>query len=275
MQNYQDAKIGKIFKFCAGKHDFYTDKNMQMIKDYEKIAMAEMALWQDKVQRHPSLFSRMSAKVQARINRIIPQKVHKAITVTIKQMVRAVLTGAKIVTQQPKEDLTLEQREILVKERIEFYKKAAAAEGGITGAGGLLAGLADFPLLLAIKLKLLFEIASLYGYSVNNFKERLYILHIFQLAFSSQRRKAEVYSQMVDWEKKSADLPDDIHQFDWQTFQQEYRDYLDLAKMAQLIPVIGAPVGFIVNYRLINLLGITAMNAYRLRMRKQLLNNAF
>jgi len=245
-----------------------------MINEYETLAMAEMARWQEKVQRRPSIFSRVSARVQARINRIIPEKVHKAITVTIKQMVRAVLSGAKITTQQPKEDLTLEQREILVREKIEFYKKTAAAEGGLTGAGGLLAGLADFPLLLAIKLKLLFEIASIYGYSVKDFKERLYILHIFQLAFSSQRRKAEVYSQMVDWEIKSAELPDDIHQFDWQTFQQEYRDYLDLAKMAQLIPVIGAPVGFIVNYRLINLLGITAMNAYRLRLRKKLLANS-
>jgi hypothetical protein len=36
--------------------------------------------------------------------------------------------------------------------------------------------------------------------------------------------------------------------------------------MAQLLPVIGAPVGVIVNYRLIKKLGITAMNAYRMRL---------
>ena len=40
-------------------------------------------------------------------------------------------------------------------------------------------------------------------------------------------------------------------EFDWRNFQQEYRDYIDLAKMAQLIPVIGAPVGIVVNNRLI------------------------
>lgn len=61
-------------------------------------------------------------------------------------------------------------------------------------------------------------------------------------------------------------LPHDLEQFDWRNFQQEYRDYIDLAKMAQLIPIIGAPVGIIVNYRLIKKLGITAMNAYRLRL---------
>jgi hypothetical protein len=36
--------------------------------------------------------------------------------------------------------------------------------------------------------------------------------------------------------------------------------------MAQLVPVIGAPVGAIVNYGLIKKLGITAMNAYRMRL---------
>jgi hypothetical protein len=74
---------------------------------------------------------------------------------------------------------------------------------------------------------------------------------------------------MEDWDKKSNELPEDINQFDWRTFQQEYRDYIDLAKMAQLVPVIGAPVGLVVNYSLVKKLGITAMNAYRMRLPKQ------
>ncbi|HEY8659909.1 MAG TPA: EcsC family protein [Hanamia sp.] len=44
------------------------------------------------------------------------------------------------------------------------------------------------------------------------------------------------------------------------------KPYLDIAKMAQLIPVIGAPVGFVVNDGLVKKLGITAMNAYRMRI---------
>jgi len=51
----------------------------------------------------------------------------------------------------------------------------------------------------------------------------------------------------------------------WGRFQQGYRDYLDLAKLAQLLPVVGAPIGAIVNWRLVDRLGETAMNAYRLR----------
>ena len=67
---------------------------------------------------------------------------------------------------------------------------------------------------------------------------------------------------------ESKSLPDDMNEFDWRNFQQEYRDYIDLAKMAQLLPIIGAPVGYLVNNSLLKKLGVTAMNAYRMRILK-------
>ncbi len=218
------------------------------------------------MQKHPSRIDRASKFFQDKINNIIPDKVHDAITVTIKQMTRMVLFGAEFTTSEPVVHLnSLEQTENAVKSRISFYKKAGAAEGGIIGAGGFLLSLAEFPILIGIKMKLLFEIAALYGRKTDDYRERLFILYIFQLAFSSQKNKQTVYVQMTDWSSKSQDLPNEIHQFDWKNFQQEYRDYIDLAKMAQLIPGIGAAVGVVVNYRLINQLGTTAMNAYRMR----------
>lgn len=228
----------------------------------------ELARWQKEMLRDPSFLNKLSKKVQTRVNNWIPEKVHKAVTVAIKQMIRAVLFGATYTTVQPPADGALEVREIAVLQRIEFYKKTAAVEGGITGAGGFLLGLADFPILLGIKLKLLFDIASIYGFNVKDYKERVYLLHIFELAFSSDIHRKKVYLKMVDWDQKSKALPDDINQFDWRNFQQEYRDYIDLAKMAQLLPIIGAPVGAIVNYRMIKKLGVTAMNAYRMRIIK-------
>lgn len=138
-------------------------------------------------------------------------------------------------------------------------------EGAATGAGGILLGLADFPLLIAIKIKLLFEIASIYGHSAGDYKERVFLLHIFELAFSSAKHRRNVFLSMQNWKAASANLPDDIQQFDWRSFQQEYRDYIDLAKMAQLVPVIGAPVGAVVNYRLIKKLGRTAIQSYHMR----------
>jgi len=141
-------------------------------------------------------------------------------------------------------------------------------EGAGTGAGGFLMGLADFSLLLGIKIKLLYEIASIYGFNIRDFRERLYILNIFQLAFSSQERINEVFEKMENWEEYSKLLPVSMNQFDWRTFQQEYRDYIDLAKLAQMLPGIGAVVGFYTNGKLIDKLGETAMNGYRMRILK-------
>ena len=228
--------------------------------------MQEVQVWQRRMLRKPGLFNRLSKSMQDKINSWIPEKVHQAITATIKQMIRGVLFGAKITTRSNKTPLSMEESDRIVEEKIKLYRNTAAAEGAITGAGGLLLGLADFPLLIAIKIKLLFEIASVYGFSMNDYKERVYILHIFQLAFSSAKHRKNVFMTMKDWDEKSKSLPNDINQFEWRSFQQEYRDYIDLAKLAQLIPVIGAPVGAVVNYRLIRKLGFTAKMAYHMRL---------
>jgi hypothetical protein len=234
---------------------------------YTQQAVSELKTWQKQMQSRPSLMNKLSKKMQTKFNSLIPEKVHNAITVAIKQMIRGVLFGARHTTASPlKNKISLAAREELVLRKINAYRKTAAVEGGITGAGGLLMGLADFPILVGIKIKLLFDIASLYGFDVDDYKERLYILHVFQLAFSSHEHRQNVYLQMTDWKEKSNALPKDINEFEWKNFQQEYRDYIDLAKMAQLIPLIGAPVGIIVNNRLIKKLGETAMNAYRMRL---------
>jgi len=244
----------------------YLYKNVVL---YEEKMTGELRKWQKRMLRKPSYLNRLSKKLQDKINSYIPEKAHKAITSAIKQMVRGVLFGAKLVTSKPQPFQSVEQNDLAAEEKIKWYQKTAAIEGGLTGAGGILLGLADFPLLISIKLKLLFDIASVYGYQVSVFKERLFILHIFQLAFSSDLNRKEVYQAMTNWEEKSQLLPDDINEFDWRRFQQEYRDYIDIAKMAQLIPVIGAPVGAVVNYRLIRKLGNTAKNAYRQRWLEQ------
>ncbi|ANE52777.1 EcsC family protein [Flavisolibacter tropicus] len=232
---------------------------------YDQVALKEMKQWQRNMTRRPSIMNRLSKGMQTKLNSYIPEKVHNVITTTIKQMIRGVLFGAQHITRQPTQYSSLLEADETAQRAINGYKHAAAAEGGITGAGGILLGLADFPIFLSIKLKMLFDLASIYGYSVKDYKERVFLLHIFQLTFSSQQHRRTVYAQMVNWQEQKLKLPEDIHEFDWRNFQQEYRDYIDLAKMAQLIPGIGAVVGFVVNYRLTQKLGYMAMNAYRQR----------
>ena len=236
---------------------------------YNEQVVRELKLWQRKMVKRPSIFGQLTKGLQAKVNEVIPNKLHEAFTFAISNMAKAVLLGSEYTTQKldPNQGtLDLEEQDKLFKERLQFYKKAAAATGAGTGAGGILLGLADFPILLGLKIKFLFNVAHIYGFDVKDFRERVYILTLFQLAFSSQEKRLQVFNQIVNWEEHLEELPTSIEMFDWRTFQQEYRDYIDLAKMLQLVPGIGAFVGAIANYKLMDKLGETATNGYRLRL---------
>lgn len=237
--------------------------------NYEEKITIELEFWKRKMRLKPSFFNKITNNVQKKINSYIPEKIHTAITVTIKNMIKGVLYGSTYTTSKmPVLEMSLVHREALVKQKIDNYCKTGAAEGGITGAGGFLMSMADFPILIGIKMKLLFEIAALYGFDVKDYRERLYLLYIFQLAFSSQQGRTKVFMHLENWEDKLHILPENVDNIDWKTLQQEYRDYIDLAKLAQLLPVVGAAVGAIANYQLIKQLGETAMQAYKMRLLK-------
>lgn len=258
---YKSSEVlGAFFILAQGKLT-------KLMHTYEEQAREELQHWEEDLLKKSSIFGHMATRIQNKINSYIPLKVHQTITATIKQMVKTVLFGATYTTSAiPDQQMSLLHREALVKAKIDSYCKTGAAEGGITGAGGFLMSMADFPILIGIKLKLLFEIAAIYGFDIKDYRERLYILHIFQLAFSSKKGVQNVLQQMQNWDQKLIALPADENQFDWQTFQQEYRDYIDLAKLAQLLPIVGAAVGAVANYQLIKKLGKTAMMAYRMRV---------
>lgn len=239
---------------------------------YEKSVRKELKLWEIEMLTNPTLKSRMAKGLQNKVNQIIPEKAHKIITGAIKQMVKVVLFGSEFITPLPLKNTSLKKRDERVREKIDLYKTIAMASGWGTGAGGIFLGLADFPLLLSIKIKFLYEVAALYGYNVSYYKERVFILYVFQLAFSSQQRRKVIYEIVTHWDEYQKTLPESEDVFDWKTFQQEYRDYIDVAKLFQLVPVIGAFVGAYANVRLLRQLGYIAMQSYRARLLKAVEN---
>lgn len=224
--------------------------------------------WEQSIFKPPGLLDKTTKKVSGKINAIIPEKVHQAMTTAVKGIVKTVLFGStytpsgKVLT-----GLTLAERDSKAAELIALYKKIAAAEGAGTGAGGILLGAADFPTLIAIKMKMLFQLAHIYGFSTTNGTERMFLLYVFQLAFSDQDVKPSIYRVVKNWKRQEPHiaLPGE-DSVDWEQFQQQYRDAIDFRKMLQLVPGIGAVVGAWANYGLVDELGIAARNSYRLRI---------
>ncbi|MBD8067714.1 EcsC family protein [Bacillus sp. PS06] len=229
--------------------------------NYEEKVHEDLYHWRRKLTAKPSMVNRLSKQVQTKVNEKIPAKIHDIITESIKKMVQATLIGSEYTTKVKEVQDSLEKKDQLVEQTINTYKRTAAVEGAGTGAGGILLGIADFPLLLSIKMKFLFEVASIYGYDTKKYEERIFILYIFQLAFSGDKHRIETLKVIEEWEQRKEELVE----IDWQVFQQEYRDYIDLIKMLQLVPGLGAIVGAYANYNLLDHLGSTAMNCYRLR----------
>lgn len=222
----------------------------------------ELESWKRKFNKKSSVFQRVSKQAQKKVNQYIPEKAHRLITESIKKMVEVTLKGNDWVKLSKVAALpSLQQREERMKERLEFHRKAAVIEGAGTGAGGIFLGLADFPLLLSIKMKFLSECSALHGYDVKEYEERLFLLYVFQLAFSSDVHKKETLKVIENWSEEKEKLKE----LDWRSFQQEYRDYIDFVKMLQLVPGVGAVVGAYANYQLLDQLGEVAKFAYRIR----------
>lgn len=229
---------------------------------YVELVKRDLYFWKKKILKPANILQRSTKNLQNKVNQKYPKRINDMLTTTVKGIVNTTLFGMDYIPKElPQVGLSLKQRDELAKELLTKYKKIAAAEGAGTGVGGIFLGMVDFPALIAIKMKFLFELAHIYGYDTNNKNERLFLLYVFQLAFSSPEKRPKLLETVEDWDLMSIDL--DI---DWEQLQREYRDSLDFRKLLQIIPGFGAVVGFLANYSLIDDLGDVAINCYRMRV---------
>jgi uncharacterized protein (DUF697 family) len=240
-----------------------------MSMNYEQRVLSEVSAWERQLFKPPGWLERTSKTIGTRINGLIPPKVHDVITATIKSIVRTALFGAEYTPNRAvQRELSLELADTEAKRVLSLYQKIATAEGAGTGAGGILLNVVDFPALIAIKMKCLFELAHVYGYDTKHFAERVFILKVFQMAFSGAELRAKLLESIKRWDVEKGRWSSDAdyaRKMDWETFQKEYRDAIDFRKMLQMVPGIGAVAGAWANYTILEELGETAVNAYRIR----------
>ncbi|WP_054709148.1 EcsC family protein [Bacillus sp. JCM 19041] len=232
---------------------------------YEQEAEEELRRWRRMLSRKESIIKSRASTLQKRVNDKLPTIYHDVATTCVQKTVEMIIAGVGFTNRVPQErPLSLEERELKTRKMFAMYRRAAIVEGIGTGAGGVIAGLTDFPLLLTLKMKALFEAAAIYGYSTKEQCEREYLLLIFQLAFSTGEMKNSVLETIDAFSKEG------VSHLDWHAWQMNYRDYIDLPKTLQLVPGFGAFIGGFVNRSLFYQLEETTINVYRLRWLSEL-----
>ena len=229
---------------------------------YNKTINKELEIWQQKILKKPGTVSQIQKNVQGKIQDIIPEKIQNGITMAIKGMVETVLTASSVFTAtEVSQNPALSESDFLVERAYKTYYKIAMAQGIGFGMSGFLINLADLPALMSIKVKFLFDCAKLYGFDIEEKSERLFMLHVFQLAFCSDEQRGKIAPIVMNWDDHKAEV-----EMNWRALQIEYRDYMDIAKLLQLLPMVGAVAGGYANHNLMQKLKVTAMNSYRWRI---------
>jgi len=231
---------------------------------YEETIKKELAQWHEKIMKKPTAMGNLTKNFQGKIQNLIPDKIQNGITAAIKGMVETVLTASSVLTKtEVATDPALSESDFFVERIYKTYYKVAMAQGIGFGMAGMLINLADLPALMSIKVKFLFDCAKLYGFDIEEKSERLFMLHVFQLAFCSDEHREKVAPFVLNWDEHKQDV-----EMNWRELQIEYRDYMDIAKILQILPVVGAAAGGFANHNLMQKLKVTAMNSYRWRIVK-------
>ncbi len=115
--------------------------------------------------------------MQDAINLKMPKLYHAAATQCVKMTAEAIMYGIDMSNQLIVKEIrsfSLEEADQKAVDMFRRYRRMALAEGIGTGAGGFVAGAMDFPLFLSLKLKALFDVAHLYGFSTATLHDRFF-----------------------------------------------------------------------------------------------------
>jgi len=97
---------------------------------YEEKVIKELEQWKATFMKDSSMMTRFSKKVQTKVQQLIPAKVQKVLTETIRMMVQTISAGSNFIKPKLKEtNWSLQRRDDEVRKKMDEYKKIAAAEG--------------------------------------------------------------------------------------------------------------------------------------------------
>ena len=145
------------------------------------------------------------------------------------------------------------------------HVRFARYQGAVTGLGGLFTLAADIPLLLGTSLKVIQEMALVYGYDPRIPSERAFAVYCLQFSSSDIVGKRAILSRLSSWEtgermRESVSLLEG-----WREVIMNYGDQWGWKKLFQMVPVAGAIFGAWINQSAVEEVAEAARMMYRKR----------
>lgn len=160
-------------------------------------------------------------------------------------------------------DLPLAVMNELSEEYKDSRKHLATLQGATTGFGGILTLAIDIPTLLGLSLKVLQEMAILYGYDPNEQEERIFIVKCLQFSSCDYNGKQAILKELTgELEAPSQSIS---RLQGWREVIMNYRDNWGWKKLFQIVPVIGILFGALINRFTIDEVAEAGQMLYRKR----------
>jgi hypothetical protein len=67
----------------------------------DRVVRTELATWRARTLKTPGLWDRATRGTQDRINRVIPEQVHAAVTTGVEALTQGLLTGSEVLSPGP------------------------------------------------------------------------------------------------------------------------------------------------------------------------------
>lgn len=176
-----------------------------------------------------------------------------------------ILSKLKVETLSDARELPLAISDQAANELKKMRGRFATVQGATTGIGGFTTLAADIPILLGTSLKVLQEMALLYGFDPRDEKERVFIIHCLQFAFAEGGGKRAVLNELESsWGEES--MKKTASQLKgWREVFQTYRDHIGWKKLLQTVPIAGILVGAFLNRSMIGQVADTGQMFYKKR----------
>lgn len=145
------------------------------------------------------------------------------------------------------------------------HVRFARYQGAATGLGGLFTLAADIPLLIGTSLKVIQEMALVYGYDPRIPSERAFVVYCLQFASSDIVGKRAILNRLSSWETAEG-MQESVSQLQgWREVIMNYGDQWGWKKLFQVVPVAGAIFGAWINQSTVEEVAEAAQMLYRKR----------